>query len=84
VNRDNSYGLSVVFIAVNKDGKRQLWIRSLDALEAQVGVLVSRWPGGSIYEVTADGQRFLIITPVEEASPSPFTVVLNWTAGLRR
>src|SRR5262249_25866886 len=40
--------------------------------------------GGSIYDVTRDGQRFLVLTPVEETSPSPFTVVLNWTAGLKK
>src|SRR5262245_24483156 len=45
---------------------------------------IAQLPGSSLYDVTGDGQRFLIITPVEETSPSPFTVVLNWTAGLKR
>jgi hypothetical protein len=36
------------------------------------------------YDVTADGQRFLINTPRVIANPSPITVVLNWTAGLKR
>jgi len=36
------------------------------------------------YDVTADGQRFLINTPRVTANPSPITVVLNWTAGLKR
>ena len=36
------------------------------------------------YDATADGQRFLVITPVEEATTAPITVVLNWTAGLKR
>jgi eukaryotic-like serine/threonine-protein kinase len=36
------------------------------------------------YEVTRDGQRFLIGVPVEESSPEPITVVLNWTADLKR
>ena len=34
------------------------------------------------YAVTADGQRFLVNTPLEEASTAPITVVLNWTAEL--
>jgi Tol biopolymer transport system component len=34
------------------------------------------------YAVTADGQRFLLRLPNE--SGSSYTVVLNWTAGLRR
>jgi hypothetical protein len=33
--------------------------------------------------VTADGQRFLVLAPVDNA-PSPMTVVLNWTAGLKK
>jgi len=35
------------------------------------------------YVVTADGRRFLMLTPVG-AESAPFTVVLNWTAGLKR
>jgi len=33
------------------------------------------------YAVTADGQRFLLNTPVEESASAPITVVLNWAAG---
>ena len=33
------------------------------------------------YAVTADGQRFLINTPPEQAASAPITVVVNWTAG---
>jgi len=36
------------------------------------------------YAVTADGQRFLIITPVGDAALQPLTVVVNWTAELKR
>ena len=36
------------------------------------------------YAVTVDGQRFLVNTPVEEASTAPITVVLNWTAELSK
>jgi hypothetical protein len=32
--------------------------------------------------VTADGQRFLINTALEQSSSVPITVVVNWTAGL--
>jgi Tol biopolymer transport system component len=35
------------------------------------------------YDVTPDGQRFLILQPVAD-KPSPITVVVNWTAALRR
>jgi hypothetical protein len=37
------------------------------------------------YDVTADGQRFLLNVPVAETPGFPaITVVLNWTAGLRK
>ncbi|MGI8640310.1 MAG: protein kinase domain-containing protein [Pyrinomonadaceae bacterium] len=36
------------------------------------------------YEVTADGQRFLINSSVTGTQSLPFTVVLNWTADLKR
>jgi len=38
----------------------------------------------SPYAVSADGQRFLIQTTSREATSSSVTVVLNWTAGLKR
>ncbi len=47
-------------------------------------VFITGSPGASLYDVSNDGQRVLVITPVEESSPSPLTVVLNWTAGLKR
>ena len=37
------------------------------------------------YAVSSDGQRFLIVTPTEEQSnTAPLTVVLNWTAELKK
>jgi serine/threonine protein kinase/Tol biopolymer transport system component len=42
-------------------------------------------PAGTIVgDVTADGQRFLLATPVGSSASAPFTVVLNWTAGLKK
>jgi len=38
----------------------------------------------NVYDVSADGQRFIIITPPEETSSTPITVVANWTAALKR
>jgi len=35
------------------------------------------------YDVAADGQRFLVITPVE-GRVTPLTVVLNWAASAGR
>ncbi len=38
---------------------------------------------GSLYDVSADGQRFLI-NSVEEKESSPITLVVNWTAQLKK
>ena len=38
----------------------------------------------SNYEVTADGQRFLVNAFVEDAVRAPITWVLNWTAELEQ
>jgi serine/threonine protein kinase/dipeptidyl aminopeptidase/acylaminoacyl peptidase len=36
------------------------------------------------YAVSADGQRFLVNTAPEQSASAPITVVLNWTAGLKK
>jgi Tol biopolymer transport system component len=36
------------------------------------------------YDVTPDGQRFVISVPVGDPSPAPITIILDWTAALRR
>jgi len=38
---------------------------------------------GGWFDVSKDG-RFLMPIPVENAAPVPMTVVVNWTAGLKR
>ena len=43
-------------------------------------------PGGpgNIYDVTTDGQRFLVNAAVEQQMTAPITLVLNWTADLKK
>ena len=41
-------------------------------------------PGTIAGDVTADGKRFLLVTPAGASAAVPFTVVLNWTAGLKK
>ena len=41
-------------------------------------------PSNAEWDVTADGKRFLVGVPVAGGVQAPFTVVLNWTTGLRR
>jgi hypothetical protein len=37
------------------------------------------------YQVSPDGQRFLVnMAPVVDPTPTPITVVVNWTAGLKK
>lgn len=36
------------------------------------------------FDVSADGQRFLMPVPVETTGSEPVTMVLNWTAGIRK
>jgi hypothetical protein len=40
--------------------------------------------GGYRYDVTADGQRFLTNEVEEQTGSAPVTVVLNWTAGVKK
>ena len=44
-------------------------------------------PSGSYsqqYDVTLDGQRFLINTDVSDVTAAPITVVLDWTAAIQK
>ncbi|MGO9640032.1 MAG: protein kinase domain-containing protein [Candidatus Acidiferrales bacterium] len=43
-----------------------------------------RGSGNGVYAVTADGQRFLVATTIEQQTIAPVTVVTNWTADLKR
>jgi len=38
----------------------------------------------SMFDVSADGQRFLVAAPREQQSSTPLTLVENWTALLKR
>ena len=51
--------------------------------QAPVG-LTHGMEAGSHYAVSADGQRFLLNLPIQDTTPSPITVVLNWPAGLKK
>ena len=48
-------------------------------------VSVAAQCGRRYYQVAPDGRRFLFnISPAVEATPTPITVVVNWTAGLKK
>jgi eukaryotic-like serine/threonine-protein kinase len=41
-------------------------------------------PGTIVGDVAADGKRFLVVTPVGRSASAPFTIVVNWMAGLKK
>lgn len=45
---------------------------------------VVRYDAPNRFSISADGQRFLVNSAVEEVNQTPITVVLNWTAGLKK
>ena len=45
---------------------------------------VVRYEAPNRYAVSGDGQRFLVNSAVEQTNPTPITVVLNWTALLKK
>jgi len=78
-------------------GKEILYIRPDNMLMAvevktgvglEVGVPRALFPirpaGVHRYDVTADGQRFLVSMPTEESASAPAIVVLNWSAALQQ
>jgi eukaryotic-like serine/threonine-protein kinase len=52
--------------------------------DAQVTGALQGWENSNHYDVTANGQRFLINTPIEGSPASPIIVILDWPAGLER
>jgi eukaryotic-like serine/threonine-protein kinase len=81
------------------DGKELFYVRfdgrliaaevGLKGAEVEIGAvrpLFGSLPATNsyLYDVSADGQRFLAIMPNEQAAPEPLTLVQNWTAGLKK
>jgi hypothetical protein len=42
------------------------------------------WGPAFNWDVSADGQRFLVNTATETLQPPPATIITNWTASVRR
>lgn len=41
-------------------------------------------PGGRHFDITPDGQRFLLVVRKEQTGQSPVSVVLNWPSMLQK
>ena len=67
---------------VNGTGERfeTLAARPLFPVRPRPMVTLGDYP----YDISADGQRFLVDTLVEDTTSSPITIVVNWTAGLKK
>jgi len=52
--------------------------------DARVSTIFPGAGGAIYYAASGDGQRFLLNTLAGDSSPVPFTVVMNWTAGLKK
>jgi hypothetical protein len=70
-------------MAVETNGTGQMFVAGAPRplFDAHVNTI---FPGTAYYAVTGDGQRFVVNTIVGESAPVPFTIVMNWTAGLKR
>jgi len=83
-----------------RDGKELYFIapdRKLMAVDVKLGATfemgtpkplfqtqVSGFASPNRYDVSADGQRFLVNSSVQEQSRTPIVVILNWIAGLKK
>jgi hypothetical protein len=61
---------------------RAVAIRTEPPFEAGVPQDLFRAPLSWGYDLTEDGERFLVNMPAAETPVSPITVVVNWTADL--
>jgi eukaryotic-like serine/threonine-protein kinase len=73
-------GKRLMAVDVKTDGKLFQWERPRALFEMRLGPESVR----SRYQVTANGQRFLVNVPLASAQSPPITVVTNWTAGLKQ
>jgi Tol biopolymer transport system component len=67
-------------VAAAVDGSARQFTVATETPLFDVGPLRGDWP----YDVSADGQRFLVNRTIVQSSSAPLTVVVNWTAGLRK
>ena len=73
-------------MAVEVNGARSAFTSGIPKVLFELNV-INIFPGGGAtipYAATRDGQRFIVNTVVGDSSLVPITVVLNWTADLKR
>jgi Tol biopolymer transport system component len=70
---------TIMAASVTSRGDR-LEVSTPHALFKVTRLVRRRWA----YDVSPDGQRFLVTTAADDTPPPPVTVVVNWSAGLKR
>jgi hypothetical protein len=58
-------------------------IRAASIFDAGVPRVLLQAPLDSAVSVSAEGQRFLMSSPLREPRPEPIQIVLNWTSETR-
>ena len=76
--------LTAAEISVNGSALELGAVHPLFKVDAVTNVGGMKDINGSAYDVTADGQRFLVIVFAEDTSHYPVTFVVNWDATLRK
>jgi eukaryotic-like serine/threonine-protein kinase len=88
--RWRSDGKEIFYVSLGPDTRLMAVAVSAQGATFDVGTVVPlfavRPPAArSFYQVSPDGKRFLVnMAPVVEGAPTPITVVVNWTAGLKK
>jgi serine/threonine-protein kinase len=85
------------FVRWRADGKEIFYLANGTLMAAEVSIKAGSIEAGAIrslgirvaaphyrYDVSADGQRFLVAVPREQGSSAPLTLVQNWTALLKK
>jgi len=69
-----------VAVHATRDGLGIAAPRPLFAVRPRPPVRLDAYP----YDVSPDGQRFVVNTLIEDTTPTTITVMLNWTDGLTK
>jgi serine/threonine protein kinase/Tol biopolymer transport system component len=79
-------GKELIYYSLDRKTVMSAEIATKPVFRAETPRVVCQLPVVTPYApgVTADGKRFLAAIPVQGAAQEPFTVVLNWRAGLKK
>jgi Tol biopolymer transport system component len=81
--RWTSGGRELVYLEL-PDKRKIVQIQTSPSFQSSVPTDLMSTPHPQGSDVTRDGRRLLINMPAAEIAPNPMTLVLNWTAGLKK